>query len=91
MALYVITYDVRAKNHEYQPLYDRLNKWRAAHLQASVWLVERDASAVEVRDSLKAKMHKDDTVCVIQIFTNSDWGTSNARTTGNDWMHSHIS
>jgi CRISPR/Cas system-associated endoribonuclease Cas2 len=90
MTLYVISYDVRSTNHEYQPLYDQLNSWGAAHLQNSVWLADLTDTAGSVREILKAHMHKDDTVCVIQIFTNSKWSTWNARTTGTDWLYSHV-
>jgi CRISPR/Cas system-associated endoribonuclease Cas2 len=92
MALYVITYDVRAKNSEdYQSLYDQLNEWGAGHLQNSVWLADMDGTAAAVRDALRRHLHPDDTVCVIQIFPNSDWATRHARKTGTDWLKSHTS
>jgi CRISPR/Cas system-associated endoribonuclease Cas2 len=91
MTLYVIAYDVRAKNHEYQSLYDQLNEWGAAHLQNSVWLADLNGTAAAVRDSLRRHMHPDDTVCVIQIFSNSGWATWAARKTGTDWLKSHMS
>jgi hypothetical protein len=90
MSLFMITYDVRAKYHQYQALYDQLEKWSAAHLQDSVWLASLNGSAKEVRDSLKRHMHADDTACVIQIFPNSDWATDHARKTGSDWLHKYI-
>jgi CRISPR/Cas system-associated endoribonuclease Cas2 len=46
VTLYVITYDVRAKNPAYQSLYDQLNEWGAAHLQDSVWLAVAKCSKV---------------------------------------------
>jgi CRISPR/Cas system-associated endoribonuclease Cas2 len=89
MTLYVITYDVRAKNPEYQSLYDQLNEWGAAHLQNSVWLADMNGTAAAVRDALRRHLHPDDRVCVIQIFSNSDWATWKARKTGTDWLTSH--
>lgn len=91
MSLYVITYDVRAKNHDYASLYKTLNGWKAAHLQDSVWLAELQGPTSAIRDFLKAHMHTDDTICVIQIFPNSDWATQHARPTGNNWMKAHLS
>jgi CRISPR/Cas system-associated endoribonuclease Cas2 len=44
MTLCVITYDVRAKNHEYESLYEQLNEWGAAHLQNSVWLADMNGT-----------------------------------------------
>lgn len=90
MSLYVVTYDVRAKNHDYQPLYDQLNAWRAGHLQNSVWLVDVKGTATQIRDALRAHVHTDDTLCVIQIFPNSDWATRHARKSGTDWLTPHL-
>ncbi|MFI4986215.1 MAG: hypothetical protein ACHQF3_02145 [Alphaproteobacteria bacterium] len=90
MSLYIITYDERAKYHQYQPLYDQLNSWGAAHLQNSVWLAALNGTAAQVRDQLHAHMHPDDTLCIIQIFNNSDWATSKARKTGNDWLQGRV-
>lgn len=89
MALYVISYDVRSKNHDYQSLYDQLNAWHAGHLQNSVWLADLNGNAAAVRDTLRRHLHPDDTVCVIQMFPNSDWATWAARKTGTDWLQSH--
>ena len=61
MPLFVVTYDVRAKNHDYNALYALLNSWSAAHLQDSVWLADMNGTAAQVRDAMMASMHKDDT------------------------------
>jgi CRISPR/Cas system-associated endoribonuclease Cas2 len=89
MALYIITYDERAKHRDYKPLYDQLNAWRAAHLQNSVWLVDLTSNTSQIRDTLLKHMHPDDTVCVIQMFPNSNWAAINARPAGVDWLKSH--
>ena len=86
MPYYVITYDVRARNHDYTGLNGCMAQWKAAHLQNSVWLADLVGPASTIRDILKFHMHPDDTVCVIQIFQNSDWATSWARTTGTNWL-----
>ena len=84
--MYLLTYDERAKYHNYQPLYELLNSWGAQHLQNSVWVADLRGPASAVRDLMLTRMHKDDTACVIQIFNNSDWATWNARKTGVDWL-----
>jgi CRISPR/Cas system-associated endoribonuclease Cas2 len=87
MTLFVLAYDVRATNHQYQPLYDQLNAWSAAHLQDSVWLADLNRTAADVRNAMMAHMHTNDTVCVIQLPTAPfDWATSYARQTGMDWL-----
>lgn len=90
MSLFVISYDVRTTNHQYQPLYDQLNAWKAAHLQNSVWLADLNGTAAAVRDTLKKHMHPDDTLCVLQIFANSEWATQNAKKEGVDWLKAHL-
>lgn len=91
MSLFVITYDVRTRpGHDYQPLYDQLANWDAAHLQNSVWLADLNGTAIQVRESLKPYMHQDDTLCVLQLFKNSGWATLNARKTGTDWLKDHM-
>jgi CRISPR/Cas system-associated endoribonuclease Cas2 len=90
MALYLISYDVRLKNHDYQSLYDTLNHWKAAHLQNSVWLVESSAAAQVVLQSLQQHVHSDDTICVIELKAGVGWETVHARPTGNAWLSSHV-
>jgi CRISPR/Cas system-associated endoribonuclease Cas2 len=91
MAYYVITYDIRDRpGHDYQPLYDQLASWNAAHLQNSVWLADLNGTAVQVRDTLRSHMHNDDTFCVLRVFHNSKWATWNARKTATDWLKAHM-
>jgi hypothetical protein len=89
MSLYVLTYDERAKYHNYKPLYDQLNSWGAAHLQNSVWLLENSSPAVSIHETMTRHMHTDDTACVIEIFPSSNWAKTNIRDSGLDWLRSH--
>jgi CRISPR/Cas system-associated endoribonuclease Cas2 len=89
LALYVLTYDVRMKNHDYARLYELLRSWGAAHLQDSVWLADLNGGASAIRDAMKTHMHADDTACVIQIPSISNWATSHARQEGTDWLKAH--
>ena len=90
MTLYLLSYDVRATNHSYQPLYDQLADWDAAHLQNSVWLANLNGTAAAVRDAMRAHMHADDTVCVIQLSDGADWATVHARKVGVDWLKANL-
>jgi CRISPR/Cas system-associated endoribonuclease Cas2 len=90
MALYILAYDVRAKNHDYKMLYVQLNAWRAAHLQDSVWLASVDGTALAVRDAMMAHMHKDDTACVIQLEPKLFWATQNAQPEGIAWLKANL-
>lgn len=87
MSYYIITYDQRIAHRDYTPLYNQLNAWRAAHLQDSVWLADLSGGAAAIRDTLLGHMHKDDTVCVIQLAAPlAEWAVINARPTGLDWL-----
>jgi CRISPR/Cas system-associated endoribonuclease Cas2 len=87
MTLFVLTYDVRATHHDYTNLYNLLASWRAAHLQNSVWLADMNGNAAAVRDAMKAHMHLDDTVAVIQMpSTGTDWATIHTRPEGTAWL-----
>ena len=89
--LCILTYDQRVTHHDYQPLYDLLNEWGAQHLQNSVWLADLNASnAAVVRDAMKATMHSDDTACVIELKSGSDWATSHARKGAAEWLRQHL-
>jgi CRISPR/Cas system-associated endoribonuclease Cas2 len=89
MSLYVLTYDVRAKNHDYTRLYDLLKSWDAAHLQDSVWLADLTGTPVAIRDAMMAHMHSDDTACVVQLPTAAGWATKHARPEGTQWLRNH--
>jgi hypothetical protein len=86
MTFFVLTYDVRATHHDYSNLYALLNSWRAAHLQNSVWLAVMNGAATAVRDAMKAHMHPDDTVAVIQLATGATWATVHTRPEGTAWL-----
>ena len=88
--MFVITYDVRLKNHAYESLYDQLKAWGASHLQNSVWLLDTNLPAVTVRNTLQQHMHQDDTCCVIQFFHNSAWATNAARPEGVNFLKAKV-
>jgi CRISPR/Cas system-associated endoribonuclease Cas2 len=91
MSLFILTYDVRSRNHDYARLYEQLGKWRTAHLQNSVWLAELVQSAALIRDTMMSHMHKDDTACVVQLPTSAaSWATQNARPEGVQWLKAHF-
>jgi CRISPR/Cas system-associated endoribonuclease Cas2 len=91
MALYVVTYDERAKpGHNYKPLYDLLNSWKAAHLQNSVWLASINGKAIDVVNAMLTHMHADDTAAAIEIKVGSDWATRGVRPEGTAWLKTNV-
>jgi hypothetical protein len=57
VAVFIISYDLRKPDYDYQPLYDALDEIGAKHIQDSVWGVNTDDSAAIVFDYLWQHMH----------------------------------
>jgi len=57
MAVFIISYDLRKPDYDYQPLYDALAKVKAKHVQDSVWGINTTSSAEVVYDYLWNFMH----------------------------------
>lgn len=92
MPLFVLTYDVRATHHhDYSNLYALLNSWRAAHLQNSVWLADMaSGTAQTIMEAMRAHMHTDDTICVIQLLqAGAQWWSAHCRPEGTAWLKAH--
>jgi hypothetical protein len=91
VSFYIITYDERQRTRDYQPLYDALDKLGAAHLQNSVWLLDRSTGTAEsIHNHLKTAMHPDDTLCLIELPNRlGDWCYTNVRKAGGDWLRAH--
>jgi len=92
MSLFVLTYDVRAKNHDYSRLYELLKtSWKASHLQDSVWLADLNGTPAAIRDIMMKHMHSDDTACVVELPARAaGWATKNARPEGSHWLRNHF-
>jgi len=57
MAVFLISYDLRKTDFDYQPLFDALHEIGAKHLQESVWGVRIEWSSENVFDHLWRHMH----------------------------------
>jgi hypothetical protein len=90
MTLYVITCEERATDHDYKPLYAQLEKWGAAQMQNSVWLLNTNFFPEQIRNAARSLMHENDSVFVITVFKNSAWSSVNVRRTGDDWLKENI-
>jgi hypothetical protein len=90
MALYLITYDLRAPGRNYQKLYDQLHTWKAAKAAESVWLAELIGPASIIRDLLQVHVDGNDRLFVIQQFSNTEWAGRNVLADGLAWLKRHI-
>jgi hypothetical protein len=57
MAVFLISYDLRKPDFDYQPLYDALDQIHAKHIQESVWGVRTSSSAKDVFAFLWKHLH----------------------------------
>lgn len=82
MALYALTYDVRAKNPDYKSLTAKLEEFHAVRVLQSTWCFNRHkTSASGLRNYFKQFVHEDDGLFVTEI---ADWATKKADGTPND-------
>lgn len=79
MAVYIISYDLRKPDYDYQPLYEALDKIKAKHLQDSVWGVHTSSNAAQVFDYLWQHMHNEkDRLFVIPFDKEQEYKSQNA-------------
>lgn len=80
MALYLISYDITEKNHDYQSLWDFLDELGARRILYSEWAVpwSNDSSAIELTNAALAHLMRGDGLLVCELFDNqptSAWRT----------------
>ena len=67
MALFLLSYDLR-NERDYQPLYDKLNEFKAVRVLESCWCFKRyNISSTGLRDFFKKFIDKDDGLWISQI------------------------
>ncbi|HUE52206.1 MAG TPA: hypothetical protein VMO80_07700 [Terriglobales bacterium] len=81
MAVFLISYDLRKPDFDYQPLYDALAKIQAKHVQDSVWGVRTTSSATVVYEYLWQHMHNQkDRLFVVPFDKTQDYKANNSIT-----------
>lgn len=88
MTAYLITYD----NHpprDYHGVYELMDAWDAVRLAESVWLADLQASAVPVREAVKAALQPGDTVAVLELAPGADWAIY-ASAASAAWLKAHV-
>lgn len=79
MAVFLISYDLRKPDYDYQPLYEALAKISAKHIQDSVWGLRTSSSAAVVFDFLWQHMHSGrDRLFVVPFNKESDYKAINS-------------
>ena len=81
MAVFLISYDLRKPDYNYQPLYDALAAIKAKHVQDSVWGVRTTSSAEVVFNYLWQHMHNEkDRLFVVPFDKEQQYKSENAIT-----------
>jgi len=79
--VFLISYDLRKPDFNYQPLYDALAKLKANHVQDSVWGLRTVSSAEVVFDYLWQHVHNGkDRLFVVPFDKEQDYKSKNAIT-----------
>ena len=82
MAVFLISYDLRKPDFDYDPLYDALAKIKANHVQDSVWGVDTPSSAKVVFQYLLQHMHNEkDRLFVVTFDKKQDYMAKNSLNT----------
>ncbi|HYO56559.1 hypothetical protein [Archangium sp.] len=75
MALFYVTYDLRAPGRDYRRLGDRLMQLGGRPVLESVWAVKLDATARQLFDDLRGYIDQNDRLLVINS-ADSAWTTN---------------
>lgn len=73
MALYLLSYDITEKNHDYQSLWDFLEEHQAKRILYSEWAVPwaNDSSALEFTNAALGHVMTGDGIFVCELFDNA--------------------
>ncbi len=88
MAVYMVSYDLRAPGRNYQPLYDDLKSVDSVRALESVWLIDVAQTASQVRDALLKHLDANDGVLVLNIPVGSGWAYSDLLPRAGTWLKS---
>ena len=88
MALYFVGYDVRAVTRA--ELDYTLSGWGAVSLYDGAWLLNRELSALEVRNALQGYLHDDDAAIVLELKPGSWWASEHVERGALEWLKAHV-
>jgi hypothetical protein len=71
MALYLVSYDIADKNHDYQSLLDELHDLKATRILYSEWAVPYSGTAGELVRLLQTHIEKGDKLLACELFNTS--------------------
>lgn len=84
MAIYSVAYDLNTPGKDYGQLFTALSAFNRFHAQKSLWFVESQLSALQLRQNLERHIDSNDSLFVTQIFKGA-WAAWNMVGAGN-WL-----
>jgi hypothetical protein len=85
MAIILVTYDLRAPNRNYQPVYDYMKRHVSCKALLSVYLLNTDKGARAIRDELTALIDSSDALFVVRL--QRDWAGLRMLPGAADWLN----
>jgi hypothetical protein len=86
MAIYVISYDLKQPGRNYEPLWQALRNANAVRALESLWLVEVNQTASQLREALSSFMDSNDRVFVAEITISAAWAMRNGIVPAATWL-----
>ena len=90
MANYIVSYDLHHQRH-YPPVWAAIERIGGVRLLESLWLVETNYTATQVRDIVAAAADGDDSIVVIELKDSAYWACLRAKKAGVDRLRQNIS
>jgi CRISPR/Cas system-associated endoribonuclease Cas2 len=88
MNCYIITYDLRQPDRDYESLYDAIKKYpKWARINESVWAVVTQRDAVQIRDNLDQHLHSNDRIFIVKSGVEAAWRNTKCK---NEWLKENL-
>lgn len=86
MAIYFVSLDMRAVQHNYGPLYERLRALEAHQAQSTAWLIESSAPIHELSEGLRGYLDPGDGLFLIEMTASTGWAATHAKEGTGVWL-----
>lgn len=86
MAVYLVSYDLRQPGRNYEPLWQDLRNAGGVRALESLWLVDVNQTAVQVRDLLRTHLDANDRIMVVEITPAAAWAGWALLPPAGDWI-----
>ena len=73
MPKFEVSYDLRKPGRNYESLWKRLGDWGATRVLQSVWIIDRQTTAAQIRDDLAHHIDTNDGLLVTGLTGEAAW------------------